>query len=144
MYNIPLQENHNVSNHPNQTNYPKSITIATQTDNPTSIGNGTTPLDPNRVENPFDTAQSDTSIPLANLHKVLNENFISEAIRLHNQSNRIRTAIQNQDWLALKHYSRFWHTLKKRFISKWQRLYTLWWKTLHIPKFMWHCLTINS
>ena len=43
----------------------------------------------------------------------MNKNFISEAIKLDNQSNRIRKMIQNQDWLALKHYSRYWHTLKK-------------------------------
>ena len=89
MNNIPLQESPNVSIHPNQTIYPKSITIATQIEKLTNKGKGTTPLDPNWVENPFDIAQSDTSIPLANLHKVLNENFISEAITFDNQSNRI-------------------------------------------------------
>ena len=113
MKNTPLQEIPNISNQPHQTTYPKSITIATQTDIPTNLGRGTTPLDPNRVEKPFDIAQSDTPTLLANLHKVLNESFISEAIRLDNQSNRIRKIIQNQDWLALKHYSRYWHTLKK-------------------------------
>ena len=63
--------------------------IATQKDNPTNIGKGTTPLDPNWIENPIDNTQSVPSIPLSNLHKVLNENFISEAIRLDNQSDRI-------------------------------------------------------
>ena len=88
MKTIPLKENPNVSNHPNQTNNHKSIKIATQTDNPTNIGKETTPLDPNRIENPFENTQSVTSIPLSNLYKVLNENFISEAIRLYNQSSR--------------------------------------------------------
>ena len=43
----------------------------------------------------------------------MNENFISEAIKLDNQSNRFRIMIQNKDWHALKHYSRYWHTLTK-------------------------------
>ena len=103
MNTIPLQENSNVSNHPNQTNNPKSITIATQTDSPTNIGKGTAPLHPNRVGNPFDNTQSVTLFPLSNLLKVLNENFISEAIILDNESNSIRKKIQNQDWLYLKH-----------------------------------------
>ena len=106
MNNTPLQEISNVSNQPHQSTYPKSITITTQTDNPTNLGRGSNPLDPNRVENPFDIAQSYTPTPLTNLHEVLNVNFISEAIRLDNQSNRIRKMIQNQDLLALSFFSR--------------------------------------
>ena len=111
--NTPLQENPNVSNQPPQLNCSKSNNIATQTDNPSNLGKGTTPLDHNRVKNPFENTQADTPIPLQNLHKVLNENFISGAIKLDNQSNKIRKMIQNQDWLALKHYSRYSHSLKK-------------------------------
>ena len=109
----PLQENTTANNQPQQLNPPRSVTIATQTDTDNNLGKGLTPLDPTRAKNPFDNTQSENNIPLSNLHKVMNENFISEAIKLDNQSNRIRKMIQNQDWLALKHYSRYWHTLKK-------------------------------
>ena len=109
----PLLENTTVSNQPQQLDRPRSVTTATQTDIGNNLGKGTTPLDPTRVKNPFENTQSENNIPLSNLHKVMNENFISEAIKLDNQSNRIRKMIQNQDWLALKHYSRYWHTLKK-------------------------------
>ena len=109
----PLQENNIISNQPQQLDPPKSITTSTQTDNQCNLGKGLTPLDPSRVKNPFENTHSENNIPLSNLHKVMNENFISEAIKLDNQSNRIRKMIQNQDWLALKHYSRYWHTLKK-------------------------------
>ena len=43
----------------------------------------------------------------------MNENFIAEAIKLDNQSARIRKLIINKDWLALKHYSKCWHSLTK-------------------------------
>ena len=109
----PLQENNIVSNQPQQLDPPKSITTSTQTDNQCNLGKRLTPLDPSRVKNPLENTHSENNIPLSNLHKKMNENFISEAIKLDNQSNRIRKMIQNQDWLALKHYSRYWHTLKK-------------------------------
>ena len=51
--------------------------------------------------------------PFLHRIKVLNEKFISEAIRLDNQSNRVPKMIQNQDWLALKHYFPYWHNLKR-------------------------------
>ena len=109
----PLQENTTANNQPQQLNPPRSVTIATQTDTDNNLGKRLTPLDPTRAKKPFDNTQLENNIPLSNLHKVMNENFISEAIKLDNQSNRIRKMIQNQDWLALKHYSRYWHTLKK-------------------------------
>ena len=93
MINTPIQENTTVSNQPPQLNLPKPITTATQTDHQCKIGKGLTPLDPNRVKNRFDDTQSDTNILQSNLHKVMNENFISEAIKLDNQSNRIRKTI---------------------------------------------------
>ena len=109
----PIQENTTVSNQPQHLDPPRSVTTATQIDIDNNLGKGITPLDPTRVKNPFENTQSENNIPLSNLHKVMSENFISEAIKLDNQSNRIRKMIQNQDWLALKHYSRYWHTLKK-------------------------------
>ena len=57
MNTIPLQENSNDGNQltPVPIN-PTAITIATQTDNPTNLGKGTKPLDPNLVKNPFENS----------------------------------------------------------------------------------------
>ena len=97
-----LQINHN------------SVTIGTQIENTSNIGKGMEPLDPNRAENPFDKAQpGETPIHLSNFHKVLNDNFIVEAIKPDNQSARIRKLIINKDWIALKHYSKKSHSLRK-------------------------------
>ena len=41
------------------------------------------------------------------------ENCIAEAIKLDIQSARIRKLIINKDWLALKLYSKYWHSLRK-------------------------------
>ena len=43
----------------------------------------------------------------------MNENIIAEATKLDNQSARIRKLIISKDWLALKHYSKYWHSLRK-------------------------------
>ena len=88
------------------------LPLAPKTETPSNIERGTEPLEHNWLKNPFDNPHSDIHIPLSNLSKVLNENFISEAIRLDNQRNKIRKMIQNKDWLASKHYFHYWHTLK--------------------------------
>ena len=115
MNSIPLQSNQALINTDGESQANNSsVTIGTQTENLSIMGKGIEPLDPNRVENPFKKTQpGETSIQLSNLHKVLNEKFIAEVIKLDNQRARIRKLIINEDWLALKHYSKYWHSLRK-------------------------------
>ena len=115
MNTIPLQSNQTLINTEEEFQINNnSVTIGTQTENTSNVGKGIEPLDPNRVENPFDKAQLvETPIQLSNLHKVFNGNFFAEAIKLDNQSARIRKLIIKKDWIALKHNSKYWHSLRK-------------------------------
>ena len=107
MKSKPLQENPNAGNNSNAlSEKPFSSTIGNQTETPSNMGSGTKPLNPNPAKNQFDNPHSDIPIPIWNLHNVLKENLISETIHLDNESNRVRNMIQNNDWLALKRYSR--------------------------------------
>ena len=82
---------------------PTSIYIGTQTDNNFNIGQGLRPFNPHIVKNPFDDITLENSSDyLLNLHKVLGEAFISEAIKIDTNSNKIRRLIELQDWTAIK------------------------------------------
>ena len=91
MNTVLHQSNPNLVSNDSETQANKnSITIGTQTDNLSNIGNGTGPLDPNRADNPFgETQPGENPIQLSNLHKVLNKHFIAEATKLDNQSTII-------------------------------------------------------
>ena len=82
-----------------------SITIGTQTEETLNIGKDLGPLGPDRAVNPLKNTQTGET-PLL-FSGVMNGNFIAEAIKLDNQSARIRKMIINKDWLALKHHSKY-------------------------------------
>ena len=50
---------------------------------------------------------------MLNLHKVLGESFIAEAIKNDTNSNKIRRLIELQDWNAIKSFSKHWYSLRK-------------------------------
>ena len=78
------------------------------------IYQGLKPLNPNIVENPFDQITLENSPDyLLNLHKVLGESFIAEAIKNDTNSNKIRRLIELQNWNAIKCYSKCWYSLRK-------------------------------
>ena len=92
----------------------KAITIGTQTDCISNIGQGLKPLNPNIVKNPFDQVTLENSPDyLLNLHKVLGESFIAEAIKNDTNSNKIRRLIELQDWNAIKCFYKYWYSLRK-------------------------------
>ena len=92
----------------------KAITIGTQTDYISNQGQGLKPLDPNIVENPFNSITIENSPDyLLNLHKVLGEAFIAEATKNDTNSSKIRRLIELQDWNAIKNYSKYWYSLRK-------------------------------
>ena len=96
------------------TSNPKAITTGTQNDCSSNIGQGLKPLNPNIVKNPFDQVTLENSPDyLLNLHKVLGESFIAEAIRNDKNSNKIRRLIELQDWNAIKCFSKYWYSLRK-------------------------------
>ena len=67
---------------PNSIPPPKAITIGTQTDCISNIGQGLKPLNPHKCEKPFGEITLENSPDyLLNLHKVLGESFIAEAIK---------------------------------------------------------------
>ena len=64
------------------TSNPKAITIGTQTDCVSNIGQGLKPLNPNIVKNPIEQITLENSPDyLLNLQKFLGESFIAEAIK---------------------------------------------------------------
>ena len=96
------------------TSNPKAITIGTQTDCVSNIGQGLKPLNPNIVKKPFYQVTLENSPDyLLNLHKVLGESFIAEAIKNDTNSNKIRRLIELQDWNAIKRFSKYWYSLRK-------------------------------
>ena len=50
---------------------------------------------------------------LLNLHKVLGESFIAEAVKNDTNSNKIRRLIELQDWNAIKNFSIYCYSLRK-------------------------------
>ena len=113
MISIPLQNNSDLLNNDNAIpQNSNSVTIGLQNEQTSNIGRGTEPLDPNRAKKPFEHPQpGNNSLQLANFYKVMNEHFITKAIKLDNQSCRNRKMILNKDWLAVKHHSKNWYTL---------------------------------
>ena len=96
------------------TSNPKAITIGTQTDCLSNIGQGLKPLNPNIVKNPFDQVTLENSPDyLLNIHKFLGKQFIAEAIKSDTNSNKIRRLIELQDWNAIKCFSKNWYSLRK-------------------------------
>ena len=66
------------------------------------------------MKNPFDEITIENSPKyLLNLHKVLGEAFIAEAIKNDSNSNKIRRLIELQDWNAIKIFSKYWYCLRK-------------------------------
>ena len=98
----------------NLTTPPTGITIGTQTDSNSNLGQGIKPHNPYILKNPFDNTTIENSPDyLLNLHKVLGEAFIAEAIKTDSTSNKIRRLIELQDWTAFKNLSHYWYSLRK-------------------------------
>ena len=94
----------------------KSITntIATQTEETNNLGLGRTPLNSKQQYSPFaETNYEEAPDYLISLHKVLGEEFTAEATRADPQSRSLLQIIQDKDWTTLKHFSRYWHSLKR-------------------------------
>ena len=99
---------------PNSITPPKAITIGTQTDCISNIGQGLKPMKTHIVKNPFDEITLENSPDyLLNLHKDLGESFIAEAIKNDTNSNKIRILIELKDWDAIKNISKYWYSLRK-------------------------------
>ena len=96
---------------PTETN---TNTIATQTEETNNTGLGRIPLNTKQHFNPFANTNNE-KLPdyLTNLHKVLGEEFIAEATRADPQSRSLLQIVQDKDWTTLKHFSRYWHSLKR-------------------------------
>ena len=116
---IPITKRHRAQNkkkmdtphNPTETN---TNTIATQTEETNNKGLGRTPLNTKQHFNPFaDTNNDQLPDYLTNLHKVLGEEFIAEATRADPQSRSLLQIVQDKDWTTLKHFSRYWHSLKR-------------------------------
>ena len=89
-------------------------TIATQTEETNNLGLGRTPLNSKQHYNPFSEINYDEAPDyLKNLHQVLGEDFIAEATKADPQSRSLQQIIKDKDWTTLKHFSRYWHSLKR-------------------------------
>ena len=89
-------------------------TIATQTEDINNTGQGRNSLNSKQHFSPFSEIQyEDFPTYLKNLHKVLGDEFIAEATRADPQSRSLLQIIQDKDWTTLKHFSRYWHSLKR-------------------------------
>ena len=89
-------------------------TIATQTEDINNTGQGRNPLNSKQLFSPFAEIQyEDFPTYHKNLHKVLGEKFIAEATRADPQSRSLLQIIQDKDWTILKHFSRYWQSLKR-------------------------------
>ena len=94
----------------------KSITntIATQTEETNNLGLGRTPLNSKQQYSPFaETNNEEAPDHLKSLHKFLGEEFKAEATRADPQRRSLLQIIQDKDWTTLKHFSRYWHSLKR-------------------------------
>ena len=89
-------------------------TIAKQTEDINNTGQGRNPLKSKQHLHPFaETQYEDFPTYLKKLQKVLREEFIAEAKRSGPQSRSLLKIIQDKDWTTLKHFSRYWHSLKR-------------------------------
>ena len=92
----------------------KTNTIATQTEESSNLGQGRQPLSDKKHFNPLPETYYDNSPEyLKQLLRVIGENFIAEATRNDPQSKNLLQIIEKKDWDTLKHYSRYWHSLKR-------------------------------
>ena len=117
--NIPITKRHRAQNKtkmdtPQNLTESNTNTIATQTEETNNTGLGRTPLNTRQQYNPFANTNNE-QLPeyLKNLHKVLGEEFIAEATRADPQSRSLLQIVQDKDWTTLKHFSRYWHSLKR-------------------------------
>ena len=89
-------------------------TIANQTDDINNAGQGRNPLLNKQHFKPFKDKQYDEPPDyLKNRHKVRGEDFVAEATKTDPQSRSLFQIIQDKDWSTLKHFSRYWHSLKR-------------------------------
>ena len=96
------------------TNPLETNTIATQTDETSNIGQGRQPLEEKEEFNPIpELDYQNTPNYLKQLHRVFGENFIAEATRNNPHSKNLPQIIEDKNWDSLKHFSRYWHSLKR-------------------------------
>ena len=89
-------------------------TIATQTEETSILGQGRQPLPDRKPFKPLPETDYDNSPEyLKQILRVIGENFIAEATRSDPQSKNLLQIIEKKDWDTLKHYSRYWHSLKR-------------------------------
>ena len=89
-------------------------TIATQTEETSNLGQGRQPLAEKEHYNPLPEIDHKNSPDyLKQLYRVFGENFIAEATRNDPQSRNLFQTIEEKNWDALKHFSRYWHSLKR-------------------------------
>ena len=89
-------------------------TIATQTEETSNLGQGRQPLAEKKHYNPL--PEIDLENPpdcLKQLYRAFGKNFIEEATRNDPQSRNLFQIIEEKNWDALKHFSRYWHSLKR-------------------------------
>ena len=89
-------------------------TIATQTEETSNIGQGRKPLtDMEHFNPPPEIVHENSPDYLKQLYRVFGENFIAEATRSDPQSKNLFQIIEEKNWDTLKHFSRYWHSLKR-------------------------------
>ena len=89
-------------------------TIATQTEETSNLGQGRQPLAEKEHYNPLPEIDLENSPDyLKQLYRAFGENFIAEATRNDQQSRNLFQIIEEKNWDALKHFSRYWHSLKR-------------------------------
>ena len=96
------------------TNPQETNTIATQTDEISNLGQGRQPLEEKEELNPIpELDYENTPNYLKQLHRLFGENFIAEATRNDQHSKNLLQIIEDKNWDSLKHFSRYWHSLKR-------------------------------
>ena len=95
-----------------------TISIATQTDKCNNLGQGRIPLMTKQQYKPFTDVDYDSSPDyLKNLYKVFGEKIIAKATKTNTQSKNLFHIIEKKDWDNLRHFSRYWHSLKRDLIT---------------------------
>ena len=116
-FQVPIQKRYRAPNTTKtkmMTNQLETNTIATQTDETSNIGLGRQPLDEKEEFNPIpELDYQNTPNYLKQLHRVFGENFIAEATRNDPHSKNLLQIIEDKNWDLLKHFSRYWHSLKR-------------------------------
>ena len=116
-YTVPIkkrQRGPNKKRVENMTTPQKTNSIATQTEETSNLGKGRQPLAEKEHYNPLpDIDLENSPVYLKQLYRVFGENFIAEATRKEPQSRNLFQIIEEKTWVALKQFSRFWHSLKR-------------------------------